>query len=310
MNIRKTILRRLLNLIPLLLILSLIVFTLVYLAPGDPALKKLASAGEGVSKEALEIQREKMGLNDPFFVRYGRWLSGILHGDWGVSMKDNLPVLPELLEGLKYSAILTLSSILVSLLFSIPLSVTAASFHNSAADRVINVLAFLFNSVPSFLLSVLLMYFFCIRLKLFPVIAKGTLQGLFLPTLAIAIPLIGSFARQFRAEILHPMDEPYVLSMRQRGVREKLIRRNIFHNAAGPIITYIGLSVGIVMAGSVAIETIFRWPGVGSIAIEAIEARDYPMIQGFVMLLALVFVLINLVTDIAYRIIDPRVRES
>lgn len=178
-------------------------------------------------------------------------------------------------------------------------------------DYLLRFLSFVGNSMPNFLISVLLMYFLCVRAKLLPVLAERSLRGLLLPCLALSIPMSGRFLRQFRAEILEQLGKSYVSGAVSRGVKARYILwRNVLHNASISIITIVGLSVGTLLGGSVVIETIFRWPGLGKLAMDAISDRDYPVIQAFVLFTAVVYVLINLLTDIAYHWIDPRVRRE
>ncbi len=304
----KTIGKRLLQLIPVLLGLTLLVYGLMFLAPGDPAAKKLQAQGVAVSEETLEAAREEMGLNRPFLVQYGDWLLGVLRGDLGTSYRDGLPVAAKLEKGLKNTLVLTLSSLLLSVAVSVPLGICTAVRRNRFGDYLIRFLSFVGGSLPNFLLSVLLMYFFCIRIRAFPVIAKSSFQGLFLPTLALSIPLLSRFVRQIRAEVLEELSRPYVAGARARGVKERYVLcKNVLHNALRSILTIVGLSVGTLLGGSVVVETIFSWPGIGKLAMDSITARDYPVIQGFVMWMAVIFVAINLVTDLAYRRLDPRV---
>jgi len=298
----------LINLIPVLLILTFIVFGLMYLTPGDPALMKLTSQGTAVTEELLEIEREKMGLNQPFFTRYFNWVLGILHGDFGVTYSDGLPVLPKLLKGLKYTAILCVAATVFSVVIAIPLGIATAIKKDSIFDNIVRILTFTGNSMPNFLISLLLMYLFCIKVRLFPVIAKESVSGLFLPTLATSIPMISKFARQTRADVLGQLGEEYVIGMHARGVKERVILyRNVLHNALGAIITIIALQIRTLMGGQIVVETIFRWPGVGSLIMSSIKARDFPVVQGAVLILATIQVIINLLTDLSYCLIDHRI---
>lgn len=299
--------KRLLQLIPIIIGLTFLTFLLLYITPGDPAVKKLAAQGVAVNKEVLEETREAMGLNRPFLLRYFEWLWGLLHGDFGLSYKDNLPVAGKLMAGLKKTAGLAFCSLALSLLVSVPIGIFTAVRKDGIVDHLVRLLSFLGNSLPNFLISVLLMYFLCIRMKLLPIIADKSLKGLLLPCLALSIPMAGRFTRQIRAEVLEQLGKPYVMGARMRGVRERdVLFKNVLRSAMVSILTIVGLSVGTLMGGSVVIETIFGWPGLGKLAMEAISDRDYPVIQGFVVLMAVIYVLVNLVTDLSYRWIDPR----
>ncbi|MBR3360205.1 MAG: ABC transporter permease [Lachnospiraceae bacterium] len=300
------VIKKIVSFIVILIILSFFVFLLLYLAPGDPAEKRLTAQGVAVTREMLDAERERMGLVRPFLVRYGEWLLSMVKGDFGVSFKDDMPVAPKLLKGLKNTCALALTSLLLSLVISFPLALLSAIRKNGIADHIIRFLSFVGNSLPNFLISVLLMYFLCIKLNLFPVIASGSLQGLCMPVISLAIPMTSRFGRQMRAEFLDQMDEDYCMGMRGRGVKSRYISFNIIRNAFGHIFTMIALQIGTLMGGSVVIETIFRWPGIGKLVMDSITARDYPVIMGFVLIMGTIYMLINQLSDILHHVIDPR----
>ncbi len=299
------------ELIIILLVLSFLVFALMYLAPGDPAEKRLTSQGIAVTKQVLQAERERLGLLRPFLVRYAEWLSGIVRGDFGISFKDELPVSGKLLAGLKNTLILSAGSFFLSLAIALPLGIAGAVLKDRIPDHLIRILSFVGNSMPNYLISVLLMYFFCIRLRLFPVIAAGDLKGLFLPALSLAIPLSSRFIRQIRAELLSQLEEDYVTGLRLRGVKESdIILKNVLPASLGHVLTILALAVGTLMGGSVVIETIFRWPGIGKLVMDSIKARDYPVILGFVLIMGTIYAVINLLADIAGGILDPRTQKK
>ena len=302
--------KRLLHLVGILIALSFLTFLLMYLAPGDAATKKLNAQGIAVSQEVLERTRKEMGLDRPFLVQYGDWALGALRGDLGSSYKDGQSVAAKMSKSMGYTALLALGSLVLSLLISLPLSILTALKKDSVLDHVVRLFSFVANSLPNFLISVLLMYWLCVRAKLLPVVADSSLKGLLLPSLALSIPMTGRFLRQFRAEILEQLSRSYVSGALSRGVKVRYILfHDVLHNASITILTVVGLQIGTLFGGSVVIETIFRWPGLGKMAMDAITNRDYPIIQGFVLFTSVVYVLVNLLTDIAYRWIDPRVRE-
>ena len=305
----KYIAKRLLHLAGILVALSFLTFLLMYLAPGDAAVKKLNAQGIAVSQEVLEKTRADMGLDRPFLVQYGDWAFRVLHGDLGASYKDGMSVAGKLGKAVGYTAVLALGSLALALLVSLPLALLTALKKDSLPDYLLRFLSFVANSLPNFLISVLLMYFLCVKAKLLPVVAERNLKGLLLPAAALAIPMMGRFLRQFRAAILEQLGKDYVSAARARGVKARYILfRNVLHNASISILTIVGLSVGTLFGGSVVIETVFRWPGLGKLAMDAITNRDYPVLQGFVLFSAAVYVLVNLLTDIAYHWVDPRVR--
>lgn len=310
-TLKRTIFKRLIHLVVIILGVSFLTFLLMYIAPGDAAQRRLTAQGVVVSQEVLDATRLEMGLDKPFPVQYGDWLLSALRGDLGRSYKDDLPVSGKLTAAVGNTLALALTSLFLSWVISLPLAIWTAVKKGGLADLVIRVFSFIGNSLPNFLLSVLLMYFFCIRLKLLPVIAAGSIRGLLLPCLALVIPLCSRFVRQFRAEILEQLGQEYVLGARTRGVKWRYILfHDVLRNAAPAIMTITALSVGSLLGGSVVIETIFSWPGLGKLAMDAITNRDYPVIQGFVLFTAAVYVLINLLTDLFYGWIDPRVREG
>ncbi len=309
-DIKKQILKRLLHLAVIIIGLSFLTYLLMYISPGDPALKKLNAQGISVSEQTLEAAREEMGLNEPFLLRYAQWLGSALTGDLGTSYKDGLPVTDKLMHALRYTLILSAGSLALSLITALPLAVITAVRKDGVLNKLVRFLSFIGNSLPNFLISILLMYFFCVKARLLPVIAGESFKGLIMPCLALAIPMCSRFIRQFRAEILEQLGRDYVLGARARGVRSSVIFfKNVLHNAMIPILTVIALSVGTLLGGSVVVETIFRWPGLGKLVMDAITARDYPVVQGFVIFTSCVYVLINLAADICYRRLDPRVGE-
>ena len=305
----KYIARRLLHLVWILAAVSFLTFLLMYLTPGDAASKKLGAQGIAVSREVLERTRADMGLDRPFLVQYGDWLLGVLRLDLGSSFKDGMSVSGKLAAGLKNTLLLAFGSLLLALALSLPLSLLSALRRDSPADRILRFFSFAGNSVPNFLLSVLLMYFFCVKTRLLPVTAARSLRGLILPCLALCIPMLARFLRQFRAELLEQLSRSYVSGAAGRGVKRRYILRSVLKNAAVPMLTVVGLSVGTLLGGSVVIETVFRWPGLGKLAMDAISDRDYPVIQGFVLLTTVIYVLVNLLTDVSYRWLDPRLRD-
>ncbi|MBP3781883.1 MAG: ABC transporter permease [Butyrivibrio sp.] len=303
----KQILKRVLGLVLILLVLSFMVFGIMYLAPGDPAEKRLTSQGVVVTKEILQAERERLGLLRPFIVRYADWLKNVLRGDFGISFKDDLPVAPKLIKGLKNTIWLALSSLFLALIISFPLGLLSAVKKGKLVDHIARLFSFIGNSLPNFLISVLLMYLFCIQIKVFPVIADGSVKGLMLPALSLAIPMAGRFTRQIRSELIDQLGEEYVVGMKLRRVKGRFILiNNVLRNSLGHILTIIGLQIGTLMGGSVVIESIFRWPGIGKLVMDSITARDYPVIMGFVLIMGTIYVVINLIVDIIYRLLDPR----
>ena len=298
------------HLVGIMIAVSFLTFLLMYLAPGDAATKKLNAQGVAVSDEIIEKTRESMGLNRPFLVQYGDWALRALRGDLGNSYKDDFPVSGKLIKGLRNTTILAFTSLALAFLVALPLAILTALHKDSLLDDITRLFSFAGNSLPNFLISVLLMYFLCVRARILSTTASESFKGLVMPCLALSIPICGRFIRQFRAEILEQLGQPYVSGAMLRGVKKRYILLNVVHNAAIPILTIVGLSIGTLMGGSVVIETIFRWPGLGKLAMDAITNRDYPVIQGVVLFTSTVYVVINLLIDICYSWVDPRLRKN
>ena len=291
-----------------MLVITLMVFTLMYLTPGDPALQKLTSKGGTVTPELLAAERHEMGLDRPFFVRYFDWVFNIVQGDFGSSYSDGQSVASKLMKALGYTGALTVACTLFSVVIAIPIGVYTAIKKDTLFDNTVRILTFTGNAMPNFLIALLLMYLFCIRIKTFPVIASASLKGMFLPTLSLSIPMISRFARQTRADVMAQLSEEYVIGMHARGVKEWIILfKNVLHNTAASIITIISLQIRILIGGSVVTEVIFRWPGIGNLMMNSIMARDYPVVQGAVLILSTIQILVNLLTDLSYFVIDKRI---
>ena len=309
MKTRKLIFKRILQMIPLYIGISFLTFLLVYVTPGDAAEKKLSSQGVALSQETLDAAREKMGLNRPFIVQYGDWFFSVLRGDLGDSLKDGRPVAEKVMAPFGRTMILSLLTMTVSLTLAFAAAYLSVLRKSGFFDRAMRVISFIFNSLPGFVVSVLLMYLFCIRINAFPVISNGSAKGMVLPVLSLALPLSARFFRQFRSEMLEEVSKPYVSEMKMRGLKDfTIMTRSILRGAAAPIITIVGLSFGTLLGGSVVIETIFSYPGIGKLAMDAISDRDYTVVQGFVLICATVYSLVNLGTDIVYSVLDPRVK--
>ncbi|WP_228727873.1 ABC transporter permease [Fusibacter ferrireducens] len=300
--------KRIVKLIPVLIAITLIVFTLMYLTPGDPALQKLTSQGGEVTPELLSEVRHEMGLDRPFIIRYSSWVLNVLQGDLGNAYTDDQPVVPKLMKALGYTASLAIACTLFSVIIAVPLGVYTAIKKDSLFDNIIRIFTFTGNAMPNFLIALLLMFLFCIKIRAFPVIATASLKGMFLPTLALSIPMISRFARQTRADVMSQLSEEYVIGMHARGVKERVILfRNVLHNSAGSIITIVSLQIRVLIGGSVVTEMIFRWPGIGNLMMNSITARDFPVVQGAVLILATLQILVNLLTDLSYFLIDKRI---
>lgn len=305
----RYILKRLLQLVVVLLGVSFLTFMITQATPSDAAEMKYVSMGMMPSTELLEKTREEMGLNDPVLIQYGRWLGNVLHGDLGESSKFGESVWTQMTRKLPMTLKLAGVSLIVVIVFSFPLGILSAVKKNKVADYMIRFLSFFGVSMPNFWLALLLMYIFAVRLGWFKVVSTNSVQGMILPVATLTIPMISSYARQIRAALLEELNANYVIGARARGIPERrIIWGHVLPNAILPIVTLLGLSVGHLLGGAAIIETIFSWQGIGNMVVEAIRVRDYPLIQGYVIWMAIIYVTVNLIVDIAYRLLDPQIR--
>lgn len=305
----RYILKRLLQLVVVLLGVTFLTFMITQATPSDAAEMKYVSMGMMPSTELLEKTREEMGLNDPVLIQYGRWLGNVLHGDLGESSKFGESVWTQMTRKLPMTLKLAGVSLIVVIAISFPLGILSAVKKNKAADYIIRFFSFFGVSMPNFWLALLLMYIFAVRLGWFKVVSTDSVQGMILPVATLTIPMISSYARQIRAALLEELNANYVIGARARGIPERrIIWGHVLPNAILPIITLLGLSVGHLLGGAAIIETIFSWKGIGNMVVEAIRVRDYPLIQGYVIWMAIIYVTVNLMVDIAYRLLDPQIR--
>lgn len=303
----RFIIKRLLALIPVLLGVSLLVFFILDLAPGDPAKTIL---GEQARPEDIEALREEMGLNDPFFVRYGRYMLALCHGDMGESYKTRDPVADEIFSRLPNTAILAFVSTMVAIVLALPLGVIAAIRQNSLFDGVSMFAALIGISMPVFWMGLLLILLFSVKLGWFPVAgADAGWKSLVLPSFALGFMHMASIARTTRSSMLETIRQDYIRTVRAKGLSEdKVIVNHALRNAMIPTTTVIGLQMGSMLGGSVLTESVFSWPGIGRFMIQSIQGRDIPSVMGCVIIFALSFALINLIVDLIYGFIDPRIK--
>ena len=302
--------RRLLQLIPILLAITFLSYGMMRIAGSDVIEQKMENTGGMVSQEIIDAAREELGLDKPFFVQYFSWLGNLLRGDMGISYVSNKPVFSTFVSKLPATLLLTVVSILLTVVISIPLGIWAAVKQNKATDYVIRTASFIGNSLPNFFVSLLLMYLFAIRLGWFPVISKGiSLQSVALPAFTLAIAMSAKYLRQVRATVLDELSKDYVLGAKARGVPfSTTMMKSVMRASLVTIITLLTLSIGSLLGGTAIVESIFMWDGVGKMAVDAINMRDYPIIQAYVMWMAIIYVLVNLITDLSYRYLDPRIR--
>ena len=302
----RYLIRRLLLTIPVLLGVATLVFALIHFIPGDPA---QAMLGEGASPADVAQLRERLGLDRPLLVQYGSFLRGLLRGDLGVSLRNDQPVTQQILERMPATAELAFASMAVAVLIALPLGIIAAVWRGTFADVGAMTLSLVGISVPNFWLGPLLAIVFAVELGWLPVGGRGTLAHLVLPAVTLGAALAAILARMTRASLLEELREPYVLAARAKGVsRTRAVLHHALRNSLIPIVTILGLQFGVVLTGAVITETIFAWPGIGRLLIQSISFRDYPLVQGCVLLIAVTYVGVNLITDLTYGFLDPRIR--
>ena len=306
----RYVIKRLLQLIPILLIITFLSFAMMRLAGSDAVLQKMENTGMVASQEVIDAARAELGLDKPFLTQYFVWLTNLLRGDMGTSYISNKDVFSTFLSNLPATLLLTVVSISLTVVISIPLGILAAVKQNRLTDYLIRFCSFLGNSMPNFFVALLLMYFFAIRLELLPVISRElSFQSAVLPALTLAIAMSAKYLRQVRATVLDELNKDYVIGARARGIRfRSTLIKSVLRACLVTIITLLTLSIGSLLGGTAIVESIFMWDGVGKLAVDSINMRDYPMIQAYVMWMAIIYVCVNLITDLSYRVLDPRIR--
>ena len=312
---KRYILQRLLLLVPLLLGISILTFFLIHLAPGDPIATQFGLNPRGMDPKTIERMRQELGLNDPLPMQYLRYLGHLLQGDMGKSLTTKTAVSQEIFARLPATIQLTLASMLVVLLVAVPLGVVSAVKRGSLLDNLCMGGALLGVSMPSFWFGIMLMLLFSLKLGLLPSTgrgdgtAAGMLKALIMPATTLGTGLMGLVTRMTRSSMLEVLGQDYMRTARAKGLPPWLVLlRHGLRNALIPVITIVGLQFASLLGGAVIIETIFAWPGIGRLAVNAIWRRDYPVIMGTVLMFSVVFVLTNLLVDVMYTLIDPRIR--
>lgn len=308
------IVRRVLATIPVMVVVAVFVFALLHLSPGDPA---AIIAGDSATDADIARIHAKLGLDQPFYVQFATWAWNLLHGDLGISIFTNLPVLKLIGQRIEPTAALTVSTLIVSVLVAIPLGVLAAWKAGTWIDRVVMLFAVLGFSVPVFVLAYVLIYVFAIATKLLPVqgyvpLDEGLrpfLSHLVMPSIALGLVYIALIARITRASMLDVLAQDYIRTAQAKGLRdENVLIGHALRNAAVPIATIIGIGIALLIGGVVVTETVFAIPGLGRLTVDAILRRDYPIIQGIILIFSAAYVLINLLVDLSYTFLDPRIR--
>lgn len=307
---KKYIIKRLLQLIPILFGITLLTFVLMHTSSVDAVDMMEQNTGMAWTEEQKAAVREELGLDKSVPVQYLNWVGNMLKGDMGTSYISGQPVLQMFLSKLPMTIYLTITSILLTIALSIPLGILSAVRKNKFTDYFIRILSFIGNSMPGFFVALLLMYLFSLKLGWFPVMGNGQgWKSIVLPTLTLAIAMSAKYTRQIRATVLEELKKDYVVGARARGIRErKILVGSVLKASMLTIVTLLSLSIGSLLGGTAIVESIFMWDGVGKMAVDAILTRDYPVIQVYVVWMAIIYVMVNLVTDIIYHYLDPRIR--
>lgn len=309
----KYVFRRLLDLIPTLFVVATIVFIITRLIPGNPAAVML---GPTASVEDIEKLTAQLGLNDPYIVQFLNYLKGVIQGDLGMSLSYNQPVTSLIMERFPNTFILAMCALFIALIIGIPAGILAASKHNSLIDYTVMLISLIGVSMPIFWLGVMLVLYFSVNLGWLPATGMGNLEDgfipflkhLILPSIALATIPMATFARITRSSMLEVVSKEYIKTARSKGLKEYVvITKHAFKNALTPILTVLGMQISGLLGGAVLTETIFSWPGMGRLIVDAIEKRDFVVVQGTVLFIAIIFVLINLLVDILYKVVNPRV---
>jgi peptide/nickel transport system permease protein len=298
--------RRIVLTVPVLFGVATLVFSLIHLIPGDPA---RAMLGESASQADVDQLRQRLGLDRPLIEQYGLYLRGLVKGDLGRSLRTGQPVTTQIFERMPATVELAGAAMLVAIALALPLGIVAAVWRGTAIDHAATTLALSGISIPNFWLGPLLALIFAVELGWLPVSGRGTVAHLVLPAISLGAALAAILARMARATLLEELREQYVRAARARGVsRVRAVLRHAFRNSLIPVVTLIGLQFGAVLTGAVITETVFSWPGVGRLLIQSIGFRDYPIVQGCILLIAVTYVAMNLLTDLFYGVLDPRIR--
>jgi ABC-type dipeptide/oligopeptide/nickel transport system permease component len=302
-------LRRLVGTVPVLFGVTLLVFAMTWLTPGDPVIALLGESAQGITAEARESLRRELGLDRPMVVQYLGYVSGLVQGDLGTSIRSRRPVLTEVLDRLPATAELALAGLTVAVVVGVGLGVAAAVRKRTWVDALAIAVALLGVSVPVFWSGFLLMLLFALELGWLPASGRGTWQHLVLPALTVGVSSAAFIARITRGAVLETLGQDYVRTARAKGLAApRVVVRHALRNALLPIVTVVGLQLGGLLGGAVLTETVFAWPGVGRMLVDAIVARDLPLVQGSVLVVSVIFIVVNLLVDLSYAAINPKVR--
>ena len=305
----ELIVKRIAQVIPILLIVTILAFFLSNVSAGDIATITLQSEGIQPTEQNLAAVREELGLNDPLPIQYLHWLKKAAHFDFGVSFQTKRPVSVEIMSRFSATLELAIAATLIAVLFSIPLALLAARYKDSTADNIIRVASAMGATLPNFWVGLMLLYLFGVVLKIVPVVSGSKLGNIFLPAFTLSLPYGATYIRVLRANLAEEKRRDYMKAARARGLSEgEALAKHGLKNALLPMVTLIGINFGKLIGGQIACETIFSWNGIGKFAVESMKQKDLPVIQGYIMIVSITYILINLVLDIIYMYIDPRIQ--
>lgn len=301
--------RRLIEVITFLLLITFLSFLFVRLAPGDPVLTILNVDELSVSQEQVEQLREDMGFNKPLLSQYGNWLMDFIRLDFGSSYVTGQPVIEIVKASFPATLELTAGSLIVMLIIAIPLGSLSALYRNSWIDQVSRLLSIIGSAVPSFWLGLILIDIFGVRLSLFPTMGRDGWDSLILPSLTLGLAISGVYVRLLRSSLLDSLGQEFVRAARSRGLSEiRIFFAHAFRHSLSPVITVFGISLGSLIGGVVVVEVLFAYPGVGKVVVDAIRQRDYPLIQGYILIMGLIVFVVNTCVDLSYRYLNPSIR--
>lgn len=287
---------------------TILTFSLTLLVPGNPAEIILSQSGIEPTIEEIQNVEKKLGLDKPLLVRYSKWIKNAAKGDLGISYITRESVTKEIVYRVPKTLQLTMISFLLMLIIAFPIGILCAIYINGLFDNLIKGITFVFMSLPSFWIGFIFIYYFAIKLKILPVAGSESIKHIIMPTIVLAIPMASKYIRLIRISFISELEEEYVYSLRAKGFREKItIINNVMKNALIPIIPSIIMSIGALLGGSVIVENIFAWPGLGNYLVSAIMNRDFPVIQGYVLLMGIVFVTLNFLADILTKFLNPKI---
>ena len=306
MQILLALVKRLALVLPVVWAVVTLVFLLIHIVPGDPVRNSL---GENATEQQLIELRQKLGLDLPLSQQYVNYWKGLLRGDLGASLVSGEDVFEKIMSRYPATIQLALAGLVVAILIAVPLGVTAGSNQGKWLDNVASVVSLLGISTPGFVLGPLMVYLFAIKLDLLPVGGRDGLESLILPAITMGAALAAILTRMVRSSVIEELGEDYVRTARAKGLSEgQVIYKHVLKNGLIPVVTVLGLQFGVLLAGAIITETIFSWPGLGRLTVDAINARDYPIVQGCILMIALTYIVANVLTDFAYRLLDPRIK--